>query len=123
MRYKVLGFSGIGNWQCLIRRFPPNVRGTAPKGELGIGKKVSCTSRVRELLYIAELCQAKNFGYSVRLFSFYGPFMMVNRTYSIGLYRIETEFSRFITFIKLAEALFDQAFGLFTCIYFSAIQP
>jgi hypothetical protein len=33
MRYKVLGFSGIGNW------------------ELGIGKKVSCTSRVRELLY------------------------------------------------------------------------
>ncbi len=91
--------------------------------ELGIGKKVSCTSRVRELLYIAELCQAKNFGYSVRLFSFYGPFLMVNRTYSIGLYRIETELSRFSTFIKLAEALFDQAFGLFTCIYFSPIQP
>jgi hypothetical protein len=61
---------GIGNWQCLILGFPPvclasggnligasfivgkpdnyappithrqNARGTAPKGELGIGKKV-----------------------------------------------------------------------------------
>ncbi len=43
---------GIGNWQCLILGFPPvclslsgnptithrqNARGTAPKGELGIG--------------------------------------------------------------------------------------